>query len=167
MKKCGILLFTILMLTGCHREQPMETVSDELLVPVLAPSQELVVSIPEGAAEQVISSNDDRQLYFCDGYSLEIQTLAGGDLEKTIQSVSGYRPENLTVVKTRIDGTKKAQWVWHSAGEGGDQLGRAVVLDDGKYHYCVSVMADATTCGQLEEEWETVFASVTLVHQGS
>jgi hypothetical protein len=167
MKKCGILLILIVLFTGCHREEPMETVSDELLVPVLSPTYEIVVSIPEEATEAVISSQDDQRLYFCNGYTMEIQTLAGGDLEKTVKMISGYQAQDLTIVKTRTKGVKKAQWVWSSVGESGDQLGRAVVLDDGRYHYCVSVMSDASVSGQLEQEWETVFASVTLTNQGS
>jgi hypothetical protein len=128
---------------------------------------EAVEAEPEEATEAVISSQDDQRLYFCNGYTMEIQTLAGGDLEKTVKMISGYLAQDLTIVKTRTEGVKKAQWVWSSVGESGDQLGRAVVLDDGRYHYCVSVMSDASVSGQLEQEWETVFASVTLTNQGS
>lgn len=162
MKKCWIMLLCLLLLSGCGTEEPMETVSDELLIPVLAPAKELVVPLPVEASQQVIWTQDSEKLYFCDGYSLAIQTLAAGDLERTVQSLCGYGTQELTILKTRHDDIRRYDWVWTSAGEGGDQIGRAAVLDDGSYHYCVSVMAEENQSGQLEQQWEKIFSSMSL-----
>lgn len=171
MKKCWILLIGLLLLCGCSGKQPMETVSDELLIPVLSPQKELILALPEEAAEQVLSTGEQNRLYLCDGYSLAVQTLEGGDLERTVHSLCGYGSEELTILKTWPNGTKRYDWVWTSASDGGDQVGRAAVLDDGHHHYCVSVMAEETLSGHLEQQWERIFSSLSLSgvaeHQGS
>ena len=162
MKKCWILLIGLLFLSGCGGKQPLETVADELLIPVLAPQRELILSLPEDAAEQVLSVEESRRLYFCDGYSLSVQIFEGGDLERTVQNLCGYGTDKLTGMATRHQGTKRYDWAWTSASEEGARVGRAAVLDDGSYHYCVSVMAQETMSGQLGEPWERIFASLSL-----
>lgn len=167
MKVCCILLIMVLLLTGCQGAMPSETVSDELLIAVDAPMAEVVVVLPENAAEQTMVGDHGDRLYFCDGYSLCVQTLKGGDLSESLRSLCGYGPEEVSPVKTVSNGLKRYDWVWVSASEDGDQLGRAVLLDDGAYHYCVSVMADAAQAGKLEAQWDSIFSSVSLAGQST
>lgn len=167
MKVCCILLVTVLLLTGCQGAMPSETVSDELLIAVDAPMAEVVVALPENAAEQTMVGENGDRLYFCDGYSLCVQTLKGGDLSASLRSLCGYGPEKISPVKTVSGDLKRYDWVWVSTSEDGDQMCRAVLLDDGAYHYCVSVMADAAQAGALEEQWNSVFDSVSLAGQSS
>ena len=167
MKICCILLVMVLFLSGCQGAMPSETVSDELLIVTDAPMAELVVALPENAAEQTMVGENGDRLYFCDGYSLCIQTLKGGDLSQSLRGLCGYGPEEVSPVKTVSDGYKRYDWVWVSASEDGDQLGRAMLLDDGIYHYCVSVMADAAKAGELKTQWDAIFTSVSLAGQSS
>ena len=165
MKKYWIIVLVLLLFTGCGHEEPMETVGDEWLIPANLPTAEMVIALPEDAAEQAMSGENGARLYFCDGYSLSVQTLPGGDLERSLQSLCGYGSEELTLLKTRSAGCRRFDWVWTSVGEGGDQIGRAALLDDGIRHYCVSVMADASRAGELEERWDPIFASLSLADQ--
>ena len=49
-----------------------------------------------------------------------------------------------------------------TAGEQGERLGRGVILDDGDYHYCLTVLqdADVTDCQIV---WSEVFRTFDLV----
>lgn len=163
MKKCVIcLILTAGLLSGCGAAQTYETVDDEWLQSVMAPVGELSFHLPDSAAQTVVQSGSGDRLYLCDGYTLTVQTLSGGDTDASIRSLCGYDPDKLTVIQTRQEGFKRYDWVWTSVGEGGDQMGRAVMLDDGSYHYCLCVMADAGDASRLQQEWEAVFSSVSL-----
>lgn len=161
MKKMFTIVLCALLLAGCSAEV-YETVDDELLQQVMAPAGELAIELPKSAAEQVMQSEKGGKLYFCDGYVLTVQTLKGGDMEKTVKSLCGFSTGNLPMVETVTSSYKRRDWVWTCAGEGGDQIGRAAVLDDGRYHYCVTVMADASAAGGLEQQWNELFGSLDI-----
>lgn len=162
MKKCWICVFAALLLTGCGTRETFETVNDEILQPVMAPAGELSLQLPQSATAQAVQSEDGAKLYFCDDYVLTVQTLDGGDMERTARELCGFKTDSLRVMETVSGEYKRRDWVWTAAGEGGDHIGRAAVLDDGHYHYCVTVMADAGAAGDLEPEWNALFGSLHL-----
>ena len=162
MKKVLTILPAVLLLTGCASAETFESVSDEIVQPVVSQTREIHVSVPDSALTSVMEAEDGGRLYLCDGYTMTIQTLEGGDLSKTVQSLCGYDSENVTLMQTMDGPWKRSEWVWVSAGEGGEELGRAAVLDDGVRHYCLTVMADAQEIAVLEPEWEAVFASFSI-----
>ena len=41
-------------------------------------------------------------------------------------------------------------------------MGRAAVLDDGRYHYVLTVQADAARSGELTETWNQLFSGFSL-----
>lgn len=162
MKKTVCLLLLVGMLCGCSAAQTFETVNDELISPVMAPMGEVQLSLPAHAAAPVINGEDGGKLYLCDGYSLTVQTLQGGNLDASVRSVCGFGMDLLTVMQTKSGDVDRFEWVWTAVGEGEDQLGRAVLLDDGSYHYCVCVMADAEMAGSLQAEWDGIFSTLSL-----
>ena len=87
------------------------------------------------------------------------QITESGDLAKTIKDLTGQAKEDLQVIKTVHDLYERYDFVWTAAGEQGHRLGRAVILDDGEYHYCMSVLRDA---GDSMVVWQDVFSSFTL-----
>lgn len=161
MKKCVLLLLMVLLLTGCGAEDTFETVSDELVVPVMAMPGHITVQLPGETAMPVIE-NDNGRVYVCNDYEIVIQTLAGGDLEQTMHAVSGHSRDNLTVMETLENGIGRYEFVWAAAGETGEQLGRGIVLDDGNYHYCMSVMRPADSSEKSQINWDQVFSSFSL-----
>lgn len=162
MKKYLIGIALALLLTGCSAQQTFETLSDVYDAPVMAPAGQLELKLPEEAAAASMENPDAGKLYLCDGYTLTVQTLDAGDLNETLRQLTGYGKEQLTVMETKQDGFSRFETVWSAAGEGGDQIGRAVILDDGYYHYAVTVMADAQTAGDLTSVWQSVLDSATL-----
>lgn len=162
MRKVWILLILSVLLCGCAAEETLETVADDMVQPVMAQPAQVTVRLPDNAVAPVLES-DSEQVYLSEDYEIVIETVSGGDLSATIQKVSGYTPDNLTVMETEQDGAKRYDFVWASAGENGDMLGRAVILDDGNYHYCLSVLWDADTTETSQIVWRDVFDSFQLV----
>lgn len=163
MKKIIMGLTLMLLLTGCGAKETLETVADDIpLQPVLASPAEISVRLPDNAVSPVLES-DTEQVYLCEDYEIAIETRASGDLADTITDLTGFDPDQLTVMHTRQEDADRYEFVWVSAGEKGDRLGRAVVLDDGSYHYCMSVLRDAENQKKSQVVWSDVFASFSLV----
>lgn len=162
MKKCIILvLITILILSGCGAQETMETISDEQAAPVMAQMREISLVLPEEAASPAVESDSER-LYLCDDYEITVQILDGGNLDETVKTLSGYDRDVLTVLTTRKDNLDRHEFVWACAGEEGELVGRAMVLDDGSYHYCVAILGDAQQAMENKVLWDDMFQSFTL-----
>ena len=164
MKKGWILavLAAGLMLWGCQAEPTLETIADEWVQSVMAQPRQISVNLPDGALAPVLES-DSEQVYLSDDYEIIIETLSAGDLNATVEHLSGYSRDNVTLVRTQQGDADRYEFVWASAGENGDRLGRAVILDDGDYHYCMSVLRDADTTKTSQIVWSDVFDSFSLI----
>jgi hypothetical protein len=158
-KRWGCICLFVILLSGCKAEETLETVSDEWIVPVMAQPREVSVRMPEDLVLPVLEQ-EGRQLYMGPNYEIMLETMAAGDLQATIRNLSGYEQEQLTILETDQGEWNRYEFVWTAAGEQGHRLGRAVILDDGDYHYCMSVLRDA------EESlivWQDVFQSFSLI----
>ena len=114
-KRILIAMLAALFLAGCGKTETMETVADEMDVPVLAQPRKISVELP-GQAEAALET-DAGQLYVTDDYEIALETLDGGDLNGTLQALSGRTAEELTVLETRTeDGMKRYEFVWACAG---------------------------------------------------
>jgi hypothetical protein len=158
MRKMIVILISVLMLAGCGSTQTLETIADEPVLAVSAEQREVKVELPDDAAVMTMSC-DNKTIYLCGGYEICFEVLDAVDLDRTIKQVTGFHEEYLTVLKTGYEGFSKHEMVWSSAGETGDYLGRAVVLDDGDHHYVLSALAPADMVQNLEGQWEEMFAS--------
>jgi hypothetical protein len=96
------MILTALLLCGCAPEETFETVTDVAVMMPLAQPREIRVSLPGEAAMPAVESDSGR-LYLCEDYEICIQTLEGGDLSTTIQTVTGYDKEALTVMERLQD----------------------------------------------------------------
>lgn len=160
MKKI-VLVLLALLLTGCSAEETFETISDEILQPVMAQPREILVSLPGETAMPAMESDSGR-MYLASDYEIYIQTMDSGDLNATIKTVSGYEKDSITVMHTQWEGIDRYEFVWSSAGENGDRIGRGVILDDGDYHYVLTVLRDAETTESTQIVWKDVFDSFEL-----
>ena len=160
-KKGLCLVFVCLLLGGCGTAETLETVSDEWVEPVIAPAREIRVWLPD--QPEPVAESATGTLYITSDHEIYIQTLSGGDLDATIRSISGYGRDELTVIATEPQGLRRYDLVWTAAGEGGDRIGRAVIVDDGTYHYTMTVLRDAASVETDQIVWRTVFESFALV----
>ena len=161
MKK--IMLFVLMMLLcGCTAEETLETIADDPVQPVMAQPREIAVYLP-GEVSTPTMEGDTGRMYLAEDYEICIQTLGSGDLNATVQTVTGYDKDALTVINTKMDGVERYEFVWVCAGEKGERIGRGVVLDDGNYHYVMTVLRDEDTTENSQIVWNDVFASFQLV----
>lgn len=158
MKKFCLIAVLALLLTGCGARETFETVNDDLDVPAVAQAGKIMVNLPENAASAVME-NEDGALYQCNGYHVVLQTLPGGNLDNTLRTVTGYGKDAVSVMETKRYGMDRYDFVWTSASEQGDQIGRGSILSDGTYHYCVSVMGNAADYLQYEDAYRSVLSS--------
>ena len=161
MRKLLVVTVVALLLTGCGAAEVFEKVEDVPNAPAMGQEKQVILTLPESAAVPVVNADGGR-LFFCDGYDLTVQILPGGDLNRTVTTLCGYSAEQVRMVQTQRQGNKCYEWVWSAAGEGGDQVGRAMVISDGIYDYCVCAMADAVTAGVLDAEWSAIFEGIAL-----
>ncbi len=162
MKKILLIVMLLVTMAGCSAVPTFETLGNIPHGPSGAqtPAQ-VLLELPEEAVEDVFAGEEET-LYTCRDYAIAMKTLSAGDLSGTIKSLSGYDKTQLTVMETSSDQASRYDWVWTSTGEEGDLLGRAAVLDDGRYHYCLWVMAPAGKAGELAQEWNALFSSFRL-----
>ena len=161
LKKLWLLSLIAVLLCGCAKTA-METVSDVYVTQPPGERRTIRLELPEDAAEAVMEGNPGTRLYLCDGYELRLQTLYSGNLDDVLQAVTGFSENRLTVMKTRDGEYDRYDCVWSAAGEGGDQVGRTMILDDGEYYYCVSATADSGAAYELSEVWWGILDSVSL-----
>lgn len=161
-KKWIGLIFALFILCGCAAEQTLETISDEWDVSVMGQPREIKVSIPGESLGSTLE-NESGRIYLSDDYEITVETFPAGDLDATFRSVSGRGREELTVVETKDDGVNRYDFVWATAGETGERLGRGILLDDGSYYYVLTVLRDADPEKTSQIVWSEVFQSFTLL----
>lgn len=148
------------LLTGCTAAPTFETVADEMVFAPVPPLQ-IQVALPEETVLPVMET-DFGALYLCREFEVAVQTLEGGDLDTTVQTLCGFDAADVDMVETAADGLIRYDFVWSSAGETGDQVGRACIYSDGTYHYCVTAMVPAEKAGQYQQIWNGMFETVTI-----
>lgn len=164
MRRLLLVCLTVLLLTGCSQPESYETVMDQVLTPVQHRPMQPVMELPGDAVEQVFSENSDRKVYFCDGFTLTLDTYPSGDLEKTLRQTTGFPKEQLDLIATEKAGIKHYVCAWSAAGEEAELICRMCLLDDGNYHYVLTAVAPAEQAGELVQGvWKQVFASFRLM----
>ncbi len=161
MLKKWLLVFLCLLLTGCSAAS-FETLGDIPHQQVAAPTpRKVVLQMPEDSVQAVWSQEGDT-MYLCDDYTVYLQTLPGGDLNSTVRQLSGFDRERMRLLESRCGDHDRYEWVWISAGEGGDAVNRCAVLSDGNFHYALTLSTDTAAAGSLTDEWNSLMSSFCL-----
>ena len=162
MKKVLSVVLVMILLAGCQQPKDLETLSDNFVQPDLPQPKEVFLNLPGDAAKAVLEASGTGTLYLCDGYSVALQTLPAGNLDATLREVTGYSRERVQLWETKEGDNARYVCVWTAAGEGGDQMGKTTILDDGNYHYALSVMSAAEDAGELAETWQQLMDSFNI-----
>lgn len=159
MKKLLIVLMLLPLLCGCG-EKTYETMGD-IYAPETEAPKKIALSLPETAAAQTVGGAGGT-IYFCDGYTVTVETFPGGDLGRTVTALTGYPADKVTLLRRDQGGVKGYRCVWSCLGEGGEQMASACILDGGAYHYAVTVMTGAEEMGQWAETFGEILSSVSF-----
>lgn len=160
MKKWWLVLALCILLYGCGTKETFETVDDADAQPVVQQKKEILLTVEEDA---VILESDTGVMYLCDGYEVSAQIVSAGNLSGTLRDLTGFGAESMTVIETAASGMDRYEGVWTSAGEGGDMVGRVVVIDDGVWHYCVTISCPAEDAPALQQTWQKILSSVAIL----
>ena len=161
MKKWMTVFICAIMLTGCAAPT-FETLGDIPHQQVAATvPRKVVLELPEEAVLSVWE-NEANTMYLCRDFSAHLQTLEAGDLQGSIRQLCGYERENLTVVESRCGDHNRYEWVWIAAGEGGDEICRCTLLDDGDFHYALTLTASSFDAGALAQTWNEIMSGFCL-----
>lgn len=155
-------IFVLMLFSGCQQPKDFETMSDSYEQPEPPKPCQVTLELPEDAAKAVVESAGVGTLYLCDDYTVALQTLPAGNLDATLREVTGYGAEKVQLWEKKEGNISRYSCVWASAGEGGDQMGKATILDDGNYHYVLSVMAAAEDAGDLADTWQQLMDSFSI-----
>ena len=162
MKKLWVIPFIVLFLTGCGNKPALETVTDVPDTPVVSTVQRIQIHLPPELSTPTLENEATGSLYLCDDYSVTVQTVEAGDLQKTIRNLTGMDKNDLQIIQTKQGDTKRYQWVWSATGENGVQVGRGCILDDGPYHYVLTALCDESKTEKVQAQWKEIFASFCL-----
>lgn len=162
MKIMIAIILAALLMTGCAATETFEKVQDVYKGETLKSPGEVKIQLPPDTGKTVLTGAQGR-VYFCEGYEIAIETFIGGDLQRTVKNISGYDYENITIFETvASSGLKRYEFVWTSVGAEGEMVGRSVIIDDGSYHYCVSMLANSEEVGSLQSVWQEVLQTIAV-----
>lgn len=152
-----------LVLSACGPEETpvFETVGEDAYQQEEKPvAGQMELMLPEEAVAQTMSDDLGGELYTWEGHTLQLQTVAGGDIRRTVESVTGFDYDGLTVMASKKGDLMYYRTVWSTAGEEGTLVGRALIADDGYYHYCVSLLSPEES--DSGDTYERLCASFTV-----
>ena len=162
MKKLWVIPFIVLILAGCGSKPALETITDAPDTPVVSIVQRIQIHLPPELSSPALENEETGSLYLCDDYSVMLQTVEAGDLQKTIRNLTGMEKDDLQIIETKQGDTKRYQWVWSATGEKGAQVGRGCILDDGNYHYVLTALCEEGKAEKVQTQWKEIFASFCL-----
>ena len=163
MKKCVWMIWIVLLLVGCGSAPTFETVDDVYIAQASAQARQVLLDLPSDATVMTMESEDGSRLYLCKDYTVMVQTMQSGDLDRSVRQMSGFSKGDLTMISTRQGEFSRYSFVWCCAGETGNQLAKGVIIDDGNYHYALTVMASEDVAGELTSQWQVLLDSFLVL----
>jgi len=157
-----LVILAVLCLSGCGNTV-YETVADVPVLEVSAPCQQIMLNLPPEAAILAGADDTNGKIYDCNGFTLSVQTLPSGDLNKTFLTITGYPKDELQVIESVKGDDKRYDCVFTTVGEDGLYVGRTCILDDGSYHYALSTVAPEATSGTFTNPWRDIYTSFQIV----
>lgn len=162
MNRCLIILVCLLvLLSGCSGADTLEVMYDSYESALVAAPAMVHLDFSEDHTFTV-TQGEGWYTYTGENYEIIMQTCMSGDLNQTFQQITGYAMERLTVMEIPSTDADRYVCAWSTVSEEGELVGRCTVIDDGVYHYCLSVLVDAKTAGEYREDIDAIFATYSL-----
>lgn len=162
MKKCWIIPVIALLLSGCRAKPTFETIPDVCAEVVAQPAQQILVDLPQEAQVPALRSEEGSTLYFCEDYTVMAYTLPAGNMDENLRTTTGYGKEDLRIMQSYAPEGECFVCAWTAAGEGEMLVGNAKIIDDGSYHYVVTVLSPESRSGAAGTQIRAVLDSMRL-----
>lgn len=167
MRYTGIFTFflgLIILLTGCSgvSQTGFEQVADDIPVSSAAPQYSMVLATP--ADTQEVAAFSGEQLYAQSEGALTIttQVLQADHLDGLLRELTGLSQDHLTLMTTWQDGLPRHDLTWTAAGEGGMEVYRSVILDDGTYYYIATAAVPEEQAAAYANQIKACFSGAML-----
>lgn len=163
MKKVLLFVMVAVFLGGCAAEPVYETIGNAMedTLPVGAPGT-IELTLPEDAEMQVIDGESGSKSYRIGDMELWTQVCEGGDISDTLEQVTGIRSDALTVMEYQLDEMSCNEIAWITNTDEGSLVCRTAVLDDGNYHYCISLMMPEENAQELSTSFSEIMDGVSI-----
>lgn len=165
MRKWMLFWAAALLLSGCAAEPVYETIGDVCgnTEPVAAPG-EITFAPPDGAARETSADGSGRNIYTVGAWEIWTQVYPGGDIRATMEQITGLGAQALTVMERQANGMACYETAWTTTGENGSLVGRAAVMDDGNYHYCLGLLVPEDQAEGIGEVFSQLLTTVTVTN---
>ena len=168
MRKMGLALALLLLLTGCQAktEATAEYVEDGLETSLTAPYL-IVFGVPEDTVQTTLADETDTEVYEAANgdYTIVTEVLAATSVEEAIRQISGIPAERLNILKLQRFPMPEYHFAWSSSGEDGETVSRAALIAAEDYYY-VMTMTQKTGLGDVYRDTaDYVFSTFGLAPQ--
>lgn len=159
MRKLAIVLLA-LMLSGCT--DAYETVMDDHFVPERVEAGTVSFLLPEQASVYTMEDDAEAKLWLLEDYQISTYVHPSGDIESTIRTLTGYERNVIAPICLEMGNVTRYECTWTTADGEGQQMNRAMILDDGNYHYALCLQGSAEASADYADEWNQIMASVSI-----
>lgn len=153
-----ILVWCLLLLTGCGAQPVWETVED--IIPTdgqILHTYDISLDLPL----TYLGGNDRNCLYASGSVEVETTSFYAVGLDEAVRQLSGFLPGQLNMIKTVRNDLPEYQFAWYSETEEGGRLFRADLVMDDTACYAVVCSAPETAEG-FHEQARAVFSAFVL-----
>ena len=165
MKKAGLALALVLLLSGCGAKalESEEYVEDGINDAVSEPYQ-IVFGVPQDAVQTTFGEESTLEIYEAANgdYMITTEVLEATSVESAIEEVSGIPAERLTVLKLQRFPMPEYHFAWSSTGEEGETVSRAALIAAEDYYYVMTMTERAGLGEAYKETADYVFSTFGL-----
>lgn len=168
MKKWGLVLMMIVLLSGCSvkSEAALETVTDGLETESPAPYC-IVFSVPEGMTQETFGEDGRCAVYEAENgdYTITTEILDATTVEGAAEQISGIPAERLDILTLAGNSMKEHHFAWSSTGEERETVSRCALMESADYYYVLTMTERTGLGGSLDETADAVFSSFCLTSE--
>lgn len=157
-----MIVFAVVMFGGCGQEQDAqgESVQDATELRKGPAKYDMAMGLPSDG--QAIFEDETCQVFSQEDVTVTTQIMQADSLEVLLKELTGMDQQRLTVMKTWQDEMPRYDLTWVSAGEGGLNVYRSAILDDGQSYYVATASVPEECAGKNTQRMEDWISTLVL-----
>ncbi|MEA4964446.1 MAG: hypothetical protein VB055_01315 [Oscillospiraceae bacterium] len=165
MKKLGLLLMMLLILTGCagKAQTTMEYVEDGFGESTAQPYT-IVFGAPDGLTQETFGEASRSNVYYAENgdYSITTEVLDASTVEEAVQSISGFPMDQLEVITLNRFPMDEYRFAWATCGEEESTVSRCALIAGEDYYYVLTMTEKTGLGGTYDSVADYVFSTFGL-----